>query len=177
MKACPGIHINFRIDNGLKTIFGSNSSKLGGCLKCYIAHSTDPEIRRNAASGGIATALSLYLLRSGKIDAVAATVIKEGNSVETAPLLCKSEEQVLKSMGSKYCPTTVNSIIKDIDSNSVKSLMLVGLPCQVQGICNAGKIKPLKKMSPLLTIGLLCGGMRGREATGWIFRKNRIKMN
>jgi len=165
-RVCPGLHV-YRRESDEKFEFGRH-------IKCFIGHAADPEIRHNASSGGIATAVSLFLLESESPAAVVATRMKEKSIYDTEPTLCKSGSEVLRAMGSKYCPATTNSILKDLNRRTNHSIVFIGLPCHIQGIRNAQEFEPLKKIDNIITIGLLCGGVRGQEGTKWILKNRNI---
>jgi coenzyme F420 hydrogenase subunit beta len=139
-----------------------------------LAYASDYQIRQNSTSGGIATALSIYALEKQLVDAVAGTRIKKGTINETETVLCRSRKDVESVKGSKYCPAAANCVFRKAAEENVGSLMFVGLPCHIQGLYRARKVKPLKEIKSLLTIGLLCGGMSGQEATEWILKRYGI---
>jgi coenzyme F420 hydrogenase subunit beta len=165
-RVCPGLHV-YRRGSDEKFEFGRH-------IKCFIGHAADSEIRHNASSGGIATAISLVLLESESPAAVVATRMKEKSIYDTEPTLCKSGSEVLRAMGSKYCPAATNSILKDLNGRPNHSIVFIGLPCHIQGIRNAQEFEPLKKIDNVITIGLLCGGMKGQGGTKWILKSRNI---
>ena len=66
-EVCPGLHMG--LPKAGCTILPDNKNctlELGGNMKCFTGYACDEKIRHNATSGGIATALSLYLLESKK---------------------------------------------------------------------------------------------------------------
>jgi len=175
-RVCPGVNMlvpNSRTDgdHGKKYLHG-----YGEYLKSYVGHACDPQIRYGAASGGVATALSVFLLKARLVDAVVGTEMVPESPLDTRPVLCTSKGDVLRAMGSKYCPASTNAILKDIDATRLQTIAFVGLPCHVQGIQAAKDYPPLNKAKSVYTIGLLCGGVRGQEGTKWILRKRKINI-
>jgi coenzyme F420 hydrogenase subunit beta len=177
---CPGLHASAKAPvprHGSSDDRGPLSNPFGVYRKCFIGHASDQEIRYRASSGGIATVLSAYVLEAGRIDAVVTTRMKKDFFIDTEPALCRSRKEVMNSMGSKYCPAATNSILKAIDTGLLNSVMFTGLPCHMTGLYNARALHPLKTLKKVVTIGLLCGGMRGQEGTDWILKKRNIAMS
>ncbi len=173
---CPGLHasVSSRDPRGAGA---TPTGPFGEFRKCYIGHASDGEIRFRASSGGIATALSAYVLETGRMDAVVSTRMKKDALVDTEPVLCRSREEITRGMGSKYCPAATNSILKAIDAGAVTSVLFTGLPCHMRGLWNARTLLPLKKLERVITMGLLCGGMRGQEGTHWILKKRSVALS
>jgi coenzyme F420 hydrogenase subunit beta len=173
-KVCPGFHI----PDANKTHSDVTPNKnIGASIKCFIGHSNDNYIRYRASSGGIATALSTYLLECKKVDAVVATKMDKTFPFDTKPIICRSYKDLLSGMGSKYCPAATNSILKKIEPKSMSSIAFTGLPCHIQGIKNSKRYDPIKSIDDIFTIGLLCGGMKGQEGSRWILKKHNISMS
>ncbi len=175
---CPGKHIHLpklhREEIQDPRMF---APEFGEYMKCFVGYANDPDLRYKAASGGITSALSIFLLEKGRCDAVIATQMKKGSIFETEPVLCRSQDDIHKCMGSKYCPSAVNAAFAKSELIQCKSICLIGLPCHIQGLMNAKGYNPLKSKDKVLSIGLLCGGMRGREGSLWILKKKNIPLH
>lgn len=176
LKVCPGQKVTLSSDRiSIKEQKARIADDYGAYIKCFIGYAKNNDMRYKASSGGIATALSADLLEHNKVDSVIATQMKRGALFETEPILCRERSDLFNAMGSKYCPSAVNRIFKDLRSEGHKSICLVGLPCHIQGFENARKCKQLKNIHNIFSIGLLCGGMRGQEGSMWILKKKKIK--
>lgn len=177
-QICPGLHAPLPKFNGLgisRSYQAKLTAEFGGYIRCYIGYAKNRKIRFEASSGGIATALSAFLLNTKKVDGVVGVKMKEGTPFDTEPMLIRDSDELKNIMGSKYCPAATNSIIKRINDKSLRSILFTGLPCHIQGVNNAQKYRPLRELSNVITIGLFCGGMRGQEGSKWILRKNGIQ--
>lgn len=176
VSVCPGINMPLPKYGDTAFKLRAHSNEIGYYIKCFVGHAVDEELRFKASSGGIASALSLFLLESGYVESVASTGMKEGEPLEANTVLCRTAESVLRTIGSKYCPTQPNSVLKEKDLKSINSLAFIGLPCHIHGMNNSKNYNPLKKIN-LFMIGLFCGGLRAKEATHWIFKKNNIPLS
>ena len=98
-----------------------------------IGHTNDVEIRHKAASGGILSAILIYLLEKGMIDGAVVLKMSASEPWLTQPFIATSREQILEAAQSKYILSSVNEILPQI-AEFKGSLAYVGLPGQVQSI-------------------------------------------
>jgi len=102
-----------------------NSVSIGFC--------TDEDIRLRSASGGILSAILIWLLEKGKIDGAVVTGMSDEQPWLTKPFIATSREEILSAAQSKYIITSVNEILPEIQEFK-GTLAYVGLPPQVQSI-------------------------------------------
>ncbi|MFZ2070995.1 MAG: Coenzyme F420 hydrogenase/dehydrogenase, beta subunit C-terminal domain [Halobacteriota archaeon] len=96
------------------------------------ARATDDAILKKAQDGGVVSALLVFLLEQGEIDA--AVVSKATEDWEAEPFIATKKEDVLAAAGSKYtqCPSVLG--VGDALEQGYKKVALVGLPCHIQGM-------------------------------------------
>jgi coenzyme F420 hydrogenase subunit beta len=99
----------------------------------FIAHSTDDIIRRAGASGGMISAILIYLLKSKQIEGAVVTGMSKKKPWLAESFIATSAEEVLEAAQSKYIITSVNEILPEISAFQGR-LAYVGLPGQVQSI-------------------------------------------
>jgi len=99
----------------------------------FIGHSTDTEVRLNAGSGGILSAILIYLLDKKMIDGAIVTRMSEKEPWLTEPFIAKTREEILEAAQSKYIITSVNEILAE-SQHFIGNLAFVGLPGQVHSI-------------------------------------------
>ena len=98
-----------------------------------IGNATDPEVRSNAGSGGILSAVLIYLLEKNMIDGAVVTRMSSDKPWLTEPFIARNREDVLEAAQSKYIITSVNEILSE-SRKFEGSLAFTGLPGQVQSI-------------------------------------------
>jgi len=99
----------------------------------YIGHANDQLLRTSGASGGIISAILIYLLEKKRIDGAIITRMSPTKPWLTEPFIATTREEILEGAQSKYILTSVNEILKySADFKGV--LAYVGLPGQVQSI-------------------------------------------
>jgi len=132
--ASPEVHPSYPKMN--EFVFGSpkpRSFLLGEHRRIAVAHVTDEEMRRNAASGGVLTGALLHLLETKRIvGAVVLTMDKE-HPWRAVPTIARTREEILASAQSKYVVSPVNTILGELE-NEDGPLAYVGLPHQVFAI-------------------------------------------
>jgi coenzyme F420-reducing hydrogenase beta subunit/polysaccharide pyruvyl transferase WcaK-like protein len=152
LALCPGIDIDpFDIRNQTVTDVMFD----GPYLDTYTAYSNDLQIRAKSTSGGVITQLILELIKNKEFDAA---FVLQFDKFENRPARVSSTNQteaIMNSMGSKYIPASVFDVVYALKDNPEGKYIIVGTPCQFQGIRNY--LKYLKQSSNnLLFLGLFC---------------------
>jgi coenzyme F420 hydrogenase subunit beta len=99
----------------------------------YIAHANNEKIRQTGASGGMISAILIYLLQSGQIEGAVVTGMSKEKPWLTQAFIATTEAEILESAQSKYIITSVNEILPEMEVFKGR-LAYVGLPGQVQSI-------------------------------------------
>lgn len=137
------------------------SAERGPVRRNFKGYSTDPTIRLDSASGGIATSLLLHLLETEQVDDVA--VIGMANERPVA-LLTHDPQVVRESLMSKYGPVpNLATIIPELRSRP-RRVALMLTPCQCGGLWRARELLPKLRESRILIIGLFCGQIQSYDA-------------
>ena len=134
LTACSGKAFNFPVNR--EEIFGNKTHfhvYTGAYRQINIGYCTDNQIRLNSASGGIISALLIYLLRTKEIDGAVVLGMDNQKPWLTKPFIAKTEQEIQESAQSKYIISSVNELLPQIGSFKGK-LAYVGLPGQVQSI-------------------------------------------
>jgi coenzyme F420 hydrogenase subunit beta len=154
LKLCPGFEVDF---DSLNEYFFSKkpSSLLGNYIECYAGHSDNESFRDNVSSGGIATELLIFALKSKIIDGALVTRFNKEHPLNPEPFLAFTVEDVISAAGSKYCPSPTNLGLTEIMHKTGK-FCVVGLPCHIQAIRKAQLLLPALREKIVLTIGLFC---------------------
>lgn len=131
-----------------------NDSDFKKPINTYAAIAKDEHIYTTATSGGIATAMSKYVIENNGV--VYGAAFKE-NTSELNHIRVNSIDDLEKLKGSKYVQSNVGSTYKQVkkDLNGGLFVIFIGTPCQVDGL-----IKFLgKDYENLITVNLICHGV------------------
>jgi coenzyme F420 hydrogenase subunit beta len=144
-------------------LYGSASHEvfeLGHYRRAIAAHSRDKEMLKDASSGAVMTHIACYLLDEGLIDGVTETHFVYGPPGPRSEVFVgRSREDILSAQGSKYCPTSTNSLIRECVESGGRYLF-IGTPCQVGSLRMAIQEEPsLSDVFPF-TMANFCGGYR-----------------
>jgi len=134
IKYCSGNAFNFPEEN--ERIYGADGAHnifTGAYKNIYIGNTLDENIRLQSASGGILSAILIWLLEKGRIDGAVVCGMSEKEPWLTKPYIATTKEEILAAAQSKYILTSVNEILPEIEKFD-GNLAYVGLPGQVQSI-------------------------------------------
>jgi coenzyme F420 hydrogenase subunit beta len=156
-KVCPGHSVDFEELNKVLFDRQAQSSVLGSYLSCFSGYSTDNNLRYDSSSGGLVTQLLISALERGIIDGALITVMDDGNPLRPHSFIARTQEEIISSVGAKYCPVPVNIMLKEIlNTQEGQKFAIVGMPCQIQGIRKAELVNKYLKKKIVLHLGLFC---------------------
>jgi len=155
--ACAGAEADF---NALNTAaFGADAGRheyLGHFESIGIGHADDPQTRSEGASGGVLTAILLWLLERGEIDGAVVTGMDERRPWLPKTFIARNAEEIRAAAQSKYVITTVNEILPEMEAFTGR-LAYVGLPCQVHSIRRMQAAGDTAVKSIRFVFGPFCG--------------------
>ncbi len=96
-------------------------------------HSTDVELRFTASSGGGLSALLIYLLETGAVDAVIQTGADPDVPVANTTVISRTREEVLAAAGSRYGPSAPLADLSELLDTDLR-YVFVGKPCDVAAL-------------------------------------------
>lgn len=155
IKVCPGHSVDFK-DLNLK-VFSRlpENPSVGNLLSCYLAYSTDLELRKGGQSGGVVSALLIYALERGIIDGAIVTRTDPSDPLAPETFVARTRKEIVKASKSKYCPVPTNAILRD-ELKEDERFAFVGIPCQIHGVRKEEGIRPSFKEKIVLHLGLFC---------------------
>lgn len=106
---------------------------LGHAPLLAIAHASDAGVRARGASGGVLSAVLLWLLERGEIQGAVVTGMDREQPWRPKTLIATRPEDILAAAQSKYVITSPNEILPEME-RFAGDLAYVGLPCQVHSI-------------------------------------------
>jgi len=164
MSACPGINLDFTFDHSVPGLAKDYLSVWGPVLEVWEGYASDPKIRYEGASGGVATALALHAIEKGAMHGVLHTQSRKGQPCFNQTVLSRSREELLAAAGSRYAPASPCDGLKMVE-DAPNPCVFIGKPCDV-----AATQKAMSLRSPLadkigLTIAFFCAGTPSTAGT------------
>jgi coenzyme F420 hydrogenase subunit beta len=123
-----------------------------------LARAADPEILERGQDGGLVSAILIWAMEHGYIDAALVSYLEgDGTSWKAIPGVARNREEILAAAGSRYTYSANTMAYGEAVAGGAEKLALVGMSCQssvppVMTVRKAGK--PARRF--VLNIGLLC---------------------
>lgn len=126
------------------------------------AYSVEESIRKQASSGGVLTALSLYLLENKLVDGIVQVRADEKDPTRCVCQVSKKREEVLNCCGSRYA---ISSPWKELSSmiEEDKKYAVIGKPCDIRAIRRL-KNTEKKYRGIQYLMSFFCAGLPSGEA-------------
>jgi coenzyme F420 hydrogenase subunit beta len=123
-----------------------------------LVRATDPEVLENGQDGGLVSAILIWALEHGVIDAALVSALEgDGTSWKAVPAVARTREEVIATAGSRYTYCANTLAYAEAAEGGAEKIALVGMSCQasVPAVMSARKAgKVARRLS--LSIGLLC---------------------
>lgn len=153
---CPGVAVRLARPEGAVV-----HPTMGPFVSAWTAWAADPTVRRIGSSGGVISALSAWLIESGRSSGVVASGPSDREPCKTVPIELRTKEDVLSSAGSRYAPVA-NAIL--FDPNAV-GRTFVGKPCEVYAARQMANLETGAEESHPLLVSFFCAGVPSQHAT------------
>jgi len=158
-RICPGINI----DNDIK--YKKDQSIWGKIISLKSGYSTDSQIRKKGSSGGVVSAISLYLLEQNLVNGILQVGGDPLDYKQNSLRISKTKTDILTAASSRYAPALVFIKIKQILEDSDDIYCFVGKPCDVSGLKNFLKEFPQYKTRFRFIISIICAGIPSFKGT------------
>jgi coenzyme F420 hydrogenase subunit beta len=165
--ACPGATVA-RWDDG--QFLGLPTHPYWGPYHAiYTGHATDAELRFAGSSGGLVSALALFALTSGRVDAVAHIRADPARPTHNVLTVSRDRAGVLGGAGSRY---GASSPLASIDAllNGTDRIAFIGKPCDVSALRLLGRRDPRVAERIPIILSFFCGGMPSLAGTDRVIR-------
>jgi len=158
-RACPRFR-NWE-DEADSLLFGRlrELDELAGVAKdIVLARAADPEILDKGQDGGLVSAILLWALGHGYIDAALVSYLEgDGTSWKAVPGVARTREEILAAAGSRYTYSANPVAYPQAIAGGAEKIALVGMGCQssMPAILSARKAGKVARRFAL-NIGLMC---------------------
>lgn len=161
VEVCPGATVigaePSRLDDGttLDPVWGPRRAM-------HRAWAADSAVRHTAAAGGVLTALGMFLLSSGRVDAVLHVRAAPDDPALTLPQISRTPDQVLSGAQSRYGPVAPLLPVMELLDEGVR-FAVIAKPCDLNAIRNLAHrdARVDEQVAYLLTI--FCGTTASRH--------------
>lgn len=155
---CPGIRIEHDIPSS------SYHPIWGPIERVRTGQAMDLQIRREGSSGGVVSALAVYLLESRQVDFVAQIAVAAGNPLANEVQMSRTRTDVLRAAGSRYAPAAPLAHLEEYLSTGQR-FALVGKPCDIAAVRNLARVdQRVSRQVPFL-LSFMCAGVPSIDGT------------
>lgn len=162
VDVCPGTRIDGLPDH---LADGATVDPVWGPWRRIVrAWAGDPEVRHRGSTGGVLTALGMYLLESGRVDHVLHARASTTEPTFGEPTLSSTPADVLAAAGSRYGPTATLRHVTDV-LDLGRPIAFVGTPCDVSALRNWARHDDRVDELVRYRLTMVCGGFGTPEAT------------
>lgn len=167
-KACPGRQISHCNDEAPYNLLW------GPLLSCELGYATEERIRHQGSSGGVLTALLVYLLESKCVDGVIQIGVSEDNPIRNATYIHTRKEEVINCAGSRYSPSSPLSVVRDLIGDG-KVYALVGKPCDIAAMrALVNEFPQYQTQFPYL-LTFICAGVPSEAGTQAVLKQFGVR--
>lgn len=130
----------------------------GMARSVMLARSTDPELLEAGQDGGVVSAVLIWCLEHGRIDAALVSSLEgDGTTWKAVPAVARNRAEVLATAGSRYTYSANTLAYAEAVTAGAERVALVGMGCQASApvVMKARKVgKVGRRLS--FSIGLMC---------------------
>ncbi len=160
LPVCPGYQVDARVPEPGP----ASDPEYGSALEIWEGWATDPDIRFRASSGGILTALSLYLIEVERFGGVLHAGMDADTPWMNRNYISRTRADVLARAGSRYAPSSPCSALGDMGGNSSLHAF-VGKPCDVSAVAELRRRDPQLDRRLGLVLSFFCAGTPSTRGT------------
>lgn len=148
---------------------------MGDYLSCRMGYASDSAIRKNAASGGMVTALLCSLLKNHDIDGalVVQTAFTKDGRLTWQTRIAQSVQQICEASSSVYMSIPMLAHLDELRAFDGR-LAVVLTPCMMRAFCRILEQDEKLRKKIVLKIGLFCSGAHDVKATEYALDKSGI---
>ena len=148
----------------------------GPVLKIWEGYASDPDIRYNGSSGGLASAIALYCLENEGVHGVLHTGTDEEKPWKNKTVISCNRADILSRTGSRYSPASPCDGLSYIE-NASKPCVFIGKPCDVAGLRKAQNLRTELDKKVGLAIGIFCAGTPSTQGALDLIKQRNIDTN
>lgn len=176
LKVCPGIYVAHSTDQDRGNVIPGLMKSWGPVLEVWEGYATDPQMRYNGSSGGLASAIALYCIEKGKMHGLLHIGQDEKIPLKNRTVLSVSRSEIVARTGSRYAPASPCDGLSMV-SAAPDPCVFIGKPCDVTAVTLARSLRSELAEKMGVTIGIFCAGTPSSQGTLGLLKKVGIDPN
>lgn len=154
---CPGRRVN----SPRSPLASQHNASLGWYVSSWEGWATDDEIRRLGSSGGVLTAISDWLVRTGQSKSAVASADSSSRPGRTVPVRIMTRDEALAAAGSRYAPVSTISLLNGVDRDTA----IVAKPCEASALRQLHEMHGIPDVQRPILLSFFCAGTPSQHAT------------
>jgi len=156
----------------------NSTEEFGVYRRIAIAQASNGKVLSACQDGGVVTALLLYSLENGLINAAVTSGISQEKPLLPTPKLATTPQEILECAGTRYFYSPSVFALAEGVKQKKTSMAFVGTPCQIRAIRKLQQAGLKKYTEPVkLLIGLLCSECFTYEGLVEKYINNTLNIN
>ena len=164
LSVCPGYRIDAKINHDSKSMKSRPNLLIGPTYSIWEGFASDNEMRYNASSGGIISALAAFCIEKEKMALVIHTGMDQQRPWMNKTIISKSRKEIMQNAGSRYASSSPCELLEIIEK-SENPCVFIGKPCDAAAISMARKKRPQIDKNLGIVLSFFCAGTPCSEAT------------
>jgi coenzyme F420 hydrogenase subunit beta len=164
LSICPGYQVDADLATGEHAESSEGDHEVGYALEIWEGYAADPEIRRQASSGGLLSALALYCLEKEGMGFVLHTAMDEIKPWTNKTVQSRDRSEILARTGSRYAPASPCDELRLIEE-SARPCVFIGKPCDTAAVAMLREKRPALDRNLGLVLTFFCAGTPSTKGT------------
>ncbi len=164
LSICPGYQVDANLAMGEHAEIGEGDPEVGPALEVWEGYAADPEIRRQASSGGLLSALALYCLEKEGMGFVLHTAMDETKPWTNKTIQSRNRSEILSRTGSRYAPASPCDELRLIEESD-RPCVFIGKPCDTAAVAMLREKRPTLDRNLGLVLTFFCAGTPSTKGT------------
>ncbi len=156
LDLCPGTRVEGLPETELTGTTG-HDLVWGSYQHMALAYAADPEVRHKGATGGVLTALGMFLVETGEVDFILHAKASDRVPAFGDRAVSETAADVLAAAGSRYGPTApLIDVLEQLDKG--RPFAFAGKPCDVAALRNLARADARVNALVKYMLTPVCGG-------------------
>lgn len=164
LSVCPGYTVDSQLTAAPGPAVSGDAWDCGPALEIWEGHATDAEVRFNASSGGVLSALALYCLEQEHMEFVLHTGMDESKPWLNKTVQSRNRRELLARAGSRYSPASPCDSLRQIEESN-GPCVFIGKPCDASAVAMSRAQRPKLDEKLGLVLTFFCAGTPSTRGT------------
>lgn len=164
LSFCPGYVVDADLHRAPGNEKRPSEHEFGAALEIWEGHASDPEIRFQASSGGLLSAIAIYCLEREGMGFVLHSGADEEAPWVNRTVQSRNRAEMLSRAGSRYSPSSPCDSLASIESSD-SPCVFIGKPCDTAAVSVLRWQRPALAQNLGLVMTFFCAGTPSSKGT------------